>query len=116
MEKVYKAADAFLLPSRSEGFPLSVQESLAAGVPVVVSRGESFAEMLAAGGACITVERDPAKIASALDGLLRDEAAAERLSAAGRAMALREWSTEAMARRYCEIVEDLARRPRSGSR
>src|SRR4030095_3892050 len=34
MADVYRACDAFVLPSEGEGFPLSVQEARASGLPV----------------------------------------------------------------------------------
>lgn len=33
----YKASDAFILPSYGEGFPLSIQEAMATGLPVITS-------------------------------------------------------------------------------
>lgn len=35
--KVYRAADIFALPSQDEGFPLSIQEAMASGLPIITS-------------------------------------------------------------------------------
>jgi glycosyltransferase involved in cell wall biosynthesis len=41
--RYYQAADAFLLPSHGEGFPLTAQEALAAGLPVFLGEDPSYA-------------------------------------------------------------------------
>jgi D-inositol-3-phosphate glycosyltransferase len=37
LAEVYQAADIFVLPSEGEGFPLSVQEAMATGLPIITS-------------------------------------------------------------------------------
>ena len=111
MDKVYKSADAFLLPSHGEGFPLSVQEAMSCGLPVVVSAGESFTEMLDREAACIPVDRTAPAIREALARLLESPPAREAASARGRELVLREWSLGAMARRYAETVRALVSFP-----
>ncbi len=35
---MYKASDVFILPSHGEGFPLSIQEAMATGLPIITSK------------------------------------------------------------------------------
>jgi glycosyltransferase involved in cell wall biosynthesis len=38
LAKIYKASDVFILPSYDEGFPLSIQEAMATGLPIITSK------------------------------------------------------------------------------
>jgi len=40
--EVYQAADIFVLPSEGEGFPLSVQEAFATGLPVITTNDSGY--------------------------------------------------------------------------
>lgn len=40
--EVYQAADIFVLPSESEGFPLSVQEAMATGLPIITTNDYGY--------------------------------------------------------------------------
>ena len=41
--QAYRAADIFILPSESEGFPLAVQEAMASGLPIITTNDEGYA-------------------------------------------------------------------------
>jgi glycosyltransferase involved in cell wall biosynthesis len=76
------ASAALVLPSLEEGFGLPVAEAMAAGLPVVCSRGSALEEV--AGGAATLV--DPLNTRSIADGIetvLRDSAAVSELRQRG---------------------------------
>src|SRR3954447_803597 len=78
--ELYRAADAFLLPSRGEGFPLTVQEAMASGLPVVLSNDPAYRSHLdGAGPGATMLPPDGARMAAALQDLSQDagRAAAE---------------------------------------
>ena len=39
---IYKACDIFILPSEAEGFPLSIQEAMASGLPVITTNDPGY--------------------------------------------------------------------------
>ena len=107
MALMYRAADVFLLPSHGEGLPLSVQEAMATGLPVIVSQDEGFTGMLASEGACIAAERTAAAFRQSLEQLAEDPRSSDLLAARGRALAVREWGLDLMNKRYEALIREL---------
>jgi len=85
--------------SRCEGHPNGVLESIAAGVPVVVSDIPAYRAILGDDAAAFVAGGDQRAIAAAIVGTLEDRAAAARRAAVARA-ALASQSVEATAARY----------------
>jgi glycosyltransferase involved in cell wall biosynthesis len=66
----YWAADAFILPSCYEVFPLVALEAAAAGLPLVVTRVNGVEEFLRDGENGLAIERDTGSIAQAIRRLV----------------------------------------------
>ncbi|HUC40231.1 MAG TPA: glycosyltransferase, partial [Gemmatimonadales bacterium] len=67
------SADAFVLPSRSEGLPLALLEAMFAGLPIVATRVGEVPAALANGSAGLLVEpARPDELATAIERILTD--------------------------------------------
>lgn len=108
--------DVFVLPSRYEGFPLSIVEAMQAGLPIVASDVGSIAEALDGERAGVLVESgDHAGLARAIGDLIADDDRRARLGAHAREVALARHTSRAMADGFMRLYEALGvSRPRAG--
>ena len=70
LPQLYRAADAVVMPSASEGLANAWVEALACGTPIVISNAGGAAELVTSPVAGRIVERSPAAIAEALLAIL----------------------------------------------
>lgn len=81
--RAYQTCDAFLFPNDLQTWGLAVFEAMAAGAPVIVSRGAGAHEVLTDRETALLVSpRDPEAIAGAIKLLIEDPTFATRLSQA----------------------------------
>ena len=103
-------ADLFVLPTRNENFGLAVAEALAAGLPVVCSKGAPWAGVVAEGCGW-WVDHGPDALAAALDeAMSAPPGALAAMGARGRDWMARDYSWERVARDMLQVYAWLSLR------
>jgi len=104
----YGLAEAFVLPSHSEGSPNALLEAMAAGLPIVSTDAGGAAELVSNGNTALVVERNaPQALSRAIGTLLDDPDLAARLGIAARTAA-QEYTVEAYTRSVVGIYQAIA--------
>lgn len=100
--------DMFVLPSRSEGLPLTVIEAMLAERAVVATDVGGVPELIEPGrtGAIVPSE-DPKALGEAIARLAADRSERDRLGKAARANALERFSPDAMRSAYEALYDEL---------
>ena len=81
LAQLYRAADAVVMPSVSEGLANAWVEALACGTPIVISNAGGAAELVTSNAAGRIVERTPEAIAAAVRAILAAPLGAETVAA-----------------------------------
>jgi len=118
---LFLAHDVFVLPTRAEGFPITVVEAAAAGVVMIVSDLPSgIPEVVIDGSTGFRVSfNDLDSFVFAVERLHHDRLLLERMSAAARKHVAEQFDLERNVKQYDVLyrrlaVGDQARRPRCG--
>lgn len=109
----YAAADAFIFPTRADNYPLSIQESMGCGTPVVAFAVGGVPEMIIPGQTgFLATDGDPIGMADHLFNLLKDEELKQKMRTVCRAYATTHWSispfVEANLTYYRKIISHRA--------
>lgn len=104
---VYRAADAFMLPSLAEGFPRTVLESLACETPTVATALDQTESLLKQAGYAVP-RGDVEQFASGLRALLTDTSERRRLGRRGREIVEREYDWSDTVERTTARLESLS--------
>jgi glycosyltransferase involved in cell wall biosynthesis len=102
----YNAADLFVFLPEFEGFGIVALEAMASRLPLVVSRGSAFPEILADGGGIMVDPDQPAVIAQNIGTLLGDRDRMALMGREGRAAVEHTYSWDAVAKQFAVIFEN----------
>ena len=102
-------SDVFLFPSKGEGFPNSVSEAMAAGLPVVASTVGAIPEMIdVPQGGFLASPGDAAGYVEALTRLRDDPALRAQMGRYNRDKAIREYDYDTVVGDLCEIYSRIS--------
>nr|WP_242836758.1 glycosyltransferase family 4 protein [Desulfotomaculum nigrificans] len=106
--EILAAIDIFVLPSVTEGLPLTILEAMAAGKPVVATRVGGIPEAIQEGKTGIVVPpKDPEALAVALAGLLGERERAVRMGINGQKFVQEKFGVAGMVNRTMELYQQL---------
>ena len=106
--RVWAAADAFILPSYSEGFSMAILEALACSLPCVFTTACHFPEAARADAALVVDHNASAVTAAVRDLLERTPADRARLGANGRRLVESDYTWDQQADRLASVYRWLA--------
>lgn len=107
------SGDIFAFPSHQEGFPLTLLEAMAVGLPVVASEIDGPNEILKDGvNGRLVSNDDPDRLAEALGELIAEPATAKRLATAARELVLADYGPGELARRLEAALEGMLSKAR----
>ncbi|HYA88741.1 MAG TPA: glycosyltransferase family 4 protein [Nitrospirota bacterium] len=96
----YNAADLFVFFPEFEGFGIVAIEAMASELPVVVSQGSAFPEILSQGGGLMVEPSAPAFAAEEIRALLINPSRMKQLGKEGRDSVLKKYSWDAVASEF----------------
>jgi sugar transferase (PEP-CTERM/EpsH1 system associated) len=106
---VLARARMLVLPSRSEGIPLTVLEAMACGLPVLATRVGGLPEVVEDGTTGLLVPpADPAALAEAMAALWDDPDRRDRMGRAGRRRAADRFDVRRMVAQYESLYREGA--------
>jgi glycosyltransferase involved in cell wall biosynthesis len=110
-----RAADTFVLPSLSEGLPLSMLEAMAAGKPAIATNVGGVPEVIKDGESGFLIpSRNPDVIADRLIRLIRSPELARGLGTTGQSLVRSKYDLPQVVRQYEELYDRLLHRARRG--
>ncbi len=104
--KYYHKARIFVLPSVTEGLPVTLMEAMACKIPVVATKICGIPELVEDGvNGFLVPPKDPQRLADAIEVLLKDSELCRRFGEEGRRKVEREFNLEKQVKKLIELWE-----------
>lgn len=103
-------AGVLVLPSVDEPYPMAVLEAMSVGLPVIVTDSCGLAPLVAAAGAGLVTDEQPASLAAAVRQLLADPDRAAAMGATARQTARTDLGMESVAAQLEEVYRSCRAR------
>jgi len=114
VERLYSAADAFVLSSHSEGLPMVMLEAMMAGVPILGTRVGGIPDAVPTQAGILVDPGQPDQLADQMLRMIHSgRQACQAMGRAARTWAVREFGVDRMVQRYLDVFRTVAV-PRSG--
>ncbi|NMB45403.1 MAG: glycosyltransferase family 4 protein [Firmicutes bacterium] len=108
---LFPAFDTFVLPSLTEGWPLSLMEAMVAGIPVIATRVGGIPEMVEAGRTGILVSPgEVEELTQALLAVARDRPLAKRLGSEAAEYAKKHFDAHFMVDQVERVYQRICQR------
>jgi glycosyltransferase involved in cell wall biosynthesis len=109
MQKIYRQADVFILPSTSEGMPKVLIEALANGLVVIASHVGGIPTLIQNGvNGLLIASRSPSSIADAIQKILMDPATHKKMAQNGLATAMKYTIEERTQHLISQLGDDFS--------
>ncbi len=108
IEQFLAVIDLFVLPSLSEGLPMSLLEAMAAGKPVLASAVGGITEVIENGDSGVLVPpADPSSLAESVKELYRSSERMSGMAHRGKSVVETKYSSGGMAEKYLAVYSQL---------
>lgn len=109
---LYQRADLMVLPTSQENFGFVFYEALAAGTPVLTTKGvDTWPELESSGGGFIIPDAQPGPLAQRIAELIREPDSLRRAGSAAREWVFRELHPEVLIGKFEQLYHDALGRP-----